>query len=267
MPQASIEINGSAISNENLPINTLVQLSNLDVGDESTYLWEIVDQPPGTADALSSTSIENPTITPKKEHTYLVQLTVDLGLPSEVVDRKIFRVRSLTTNMALVATEETTEGVSGAWSVDQNETLQTLINRIYGGAVIVCQANGAVNAGDTVTPTGIATLKSGLPGVERVPDVSPIDGTDAAIATKVVGVVLGKPDGTSAVLDNGVCLVRFSGLLDVVSFTGTPTAGDPVFVSDAGTPALAVGSNSRTIGVVVDATAGAWKPFLFGLNL
>lgn len=267
MPQADIEINGSAASDEDLPINTLVQLSNNDVGDESTYLWEIVSQPPGAADSLSATNIENPTITPLKEHTYLVQLTVDFGLPTEQIDRKLFRVRHFKTDLALVGTEETVEGVSQAWSVDQNENLQVLIDRIFGGTVIACQANGALNAGDTVTVTGVATLKSGLPGEERVPDVSPIDGTDAAIASKVVGVVIGRPDGTLAVGDNEVCLVRFSGLLDVVTFTGTPTAGDPVYVSDAGAPALVAGSNSRTIGVVADATAGAWKPFLFGLNL
>ena len=267
MPQADIEINGTAASDEDLPLSTLVQLSNNDVGDESTYLWEVVSQPPGTADVLSSAVIENPTITPLKEHTYMLQLTVDLGLPTEAIDRKLFRVRHLATAAALVGTEETTEGVDGAWSIDQNENLQALIDRIYGGTVVVCQANGAVNAGATVTPTGVAVLKAGLVGEENVPDVSPIDGTDAAIATKVVGVVMGDPKGTAAVADGEVCLVRFAGLLDVVTFTGAPTAGDPVYVSDAGAPALAVGSNSRTIGVVIDATGGAWKPFLFGLNL
>ena len=47
MPQAAIEINAVEASDENLPIDTLVQLSNNDVGDETTYLWEIVSQPPG----------------------------------------------------------------------------------------------------------------------------------------------------------------------------------------------------------------------------
>lgn len=266
MPQAIIEINGTAASDEDLPINTLVQLSNDDVGDESTYLWEIIDQPPGAADALSSTSIENPTITPQKEHTYLIQLTVDDGLPTEVVDRKLFRVRELKTDAALISIQETTEGVDSAWGIDQNENLQRLNDRIFGGTVIACLANGALNAGDTVTPTGVATIKSGLPGEERLPDVSPIDGTDAAIASKIIGVVVSTPDGTAAVLNNTVCLVRFSGVFDVATFTGTPSAGDPVYVSDAGAPALAPGTYTRTIGTVADATAGAWKPFLYPLD-
>ena len=39
MPQAKIEINGTAGSDEDLPINVLVQLSNEDVGGEVTYTY------------------------------------------------------------------------------------------------------------------------------------------------------------------------------------------------------------------------------------
>ena len=93
--QADIEFNGTAASDEDLPINTLVQLSNNDLGDETTYLWELVSQPVGAADALSATNIKAPTLTPRKEGTYLLQLTVDATFPTEVVDRKIFRIRQL----------------------------------------------------------------------------------------------------------------------------------------------------------------------------
>ena len=56
MTQALITVNAVAGSNTDLPINTLVQLNNTGNGGEITYAWSILDQPPGTADALSSTN-------------------------------------------------------------------------------------------------------------------------------------------------------------------------------------------------------------------
>ena len=64
MPQALITVNAVVGSNDDLPIDTLVTLANDNVGGETTYLWEIVDQPVGTADTLSSTSAPSVTFTP-----------------------------------------------------------------------------------------------------------------------------------------------------------------------------------------------------------
>ncbi len=261
MPQAIIEINAVAASNNDLPINTLVQLSNDDAGDESTYLWSIVSQPPGAADALSSTTIENPTITPEKEDTYLIKLIVDQGLPGEATDIKLFRIRRLKTNNALIATEETTQGPQNAWSLPQNETLSSYDDRIFGGDIVVAQAAGSLTAGTTVAFDAVNIIKAGLPGAENVPRVSSINATDATIITKALGVVISKPDGSTTIIANDMVLVRMSGLLDITQ-TGTPAVGDNVFVSDGGVPALIPGTNQRLIGAVVDPTAGAWKVFL-----
>ena len=149
MPQADIEINGTAASDEDLPINTLVQLSNNDVGDESTYLWEIVSQPTGPVDALSATNIEGPTLTPLKEGTYLLQLTVDQGLPTEQVDRKLFRIRVIKTFVGLIAAEETVEAdPTEGWKTRQNDTLRRYGDLAVGGIVIACQSNEARSVGD-----------------------------------------------------------------------------------------------------------------------
>lgn len=261
MPQAIIEINSVAASNNDLPINTLVQLSNDDAGDESTYLWSILSQPPGAADALSSTTIENPTITPQKEDTYLIKLIVDQGLAGESTDIKLFRIRRLKTDNALIATQETIEGPQNAWSLPQNETLSSLDNRIFGGDIIVAQAAGALTVGTTVAFDAVNIIKAGLPGAENVPRASAINATDATITTKALGVVISKPDGSTTILANDMVLVRMSGLLDITQ-TGTPTVGDNVFVSDGGVPSLIPGINFRLIGAVVDPTAGAWKVFL-----
>ena len=46
MPQAKILVNGIIGSNDDVTINTLVQLNNQNIGGESTYSWAILEQPP-----------------------------------------------------------------------------------------------------------------------------------------------------------------------------------------------------------------------------
>lgn len=265
MPQADIEINAVASSNEDLPINTVVQLSNNDVGDESTYDWSIISQPPGPADALSSLVIENPTLLPQKEDTYLIQLIVDLGLPGESTDRKLFRVRRLKTDAALIATAESTQGTQGAWSFPQNETLNKILNHVYDGDVIVAQAGGPLTAGASVQLDETNTIKTGLPGEERLPRANSINATDPSIASKIVGIVVGKPNGDTVVLANDLVLVRMTGFFDLANI-GVPAIGDPVFVNDSGVLALIQGTNRKKMGVVIDDTAGAWRAYLSTLT-
>lgn len=268
MPQADIEFNGTAASDEDLPINTLVQLSNNDVGDESTYDWEIVSQPAGTADALSSLTIENPTLTPKKEDAYLVQLTVDLGLPSEVVDRKLFRIRRLKTFNRLVAAEETIEADSDeGYKTAQNATLADHDNRLVTGTVLCGVAGTALSIGDIAKVTEIATIKSTLPGEEVLPELSAALATVADVTSIPVAMVIGAPDGTGAVGIGDLVLVRYLGLFLEATFTGVPSAiGDPVYISDTGVPALAVGTNTRQLGVVANFGAGEYTVFVNGLG-
>lgn len=265
MPQADIEINAVASSNEDLPINTLVQFSNNDVGDESTYAWSIISQPPGAADAFSSLIIENPTLTPLKEDTYLVQLIVDQGLAGESVDRKLFRVRRLKTDAALIAVSETTQGTQNAWAYPQNETLGKILNRIYDGIIIVAQASEPLTVGATVELSATTIIKSGLPGAERVPNASNINATDPNVVSKIVGIAVGQPNGSTSVTTNDMVLVRMEGLFDV-AHTGTPAVGDFVFMNDSGVLSLTPGTNRRQLGVVIDATPGAWRAFLTTLT-
>src|SRR5262245_63840027 len=98
MTQALITINGSPGADIDLPIDTLVQLNNTGTGGELTYKWSIVSQPPGTLDALSATNIQNPTFTPKKEGSYLIQLIVNESLGTEKRDRTIAAVRHIKSN-------------------------------------------------------------------------------------------------------------------------------------------------------------------------
>lgn len=267
MPQADIEINGTAASDENLPIDTLVQLSNNDAGDETTYLWEIVDQPEGTADSLSSTSIENPTITPEKEGTYLLQLTVDQGLGSEVVDRKLFRVRQLKTNNTLQAAEETTEADSSrGWSTAEINTIKDHDNKLVTGIIIAGVAGAAgIVQGDVVQVTGVTTIKSGLPGEEDLPTFEVVLATNTEVIHEPLGVVISTPDGSTTPASGDIILVRYLGLFETV-FTGTPTAGDPVYVNDTGDVSLSVGTNHRRIGHAINPSGGNYNLFINGLD-
>lgn len=267
MPQADIEFNGTPASDEDLPINVLVQLSNNDIGDESTYDWEIVSQPEGPADALSSVNIENPTLTPTKEGSYHLQLTVDIGLPSEVIDRKIFRLRQLKTFNRLVAAEETIEvDPDEGYKTAQNATLQDHDNRLVTGLVVCGIAGNALTAGDVIKITEVVTIKSTLPGEEDLPEFSDALATLADVAFVPLGVVIGKPDGSAGVGVGEPVLVMFTGLFTVATFAGVPVLGDPVYVSDTGVPALVPGTNSRVIGHVANVGAGVYTAYINGLQ-
>lgn len=267
MPQADIEFNGTPASDEDFPINVLVQLSNNDIGDESTYDWEVVSQPEGTPDVLSSVNIENPTLTPTKEGSYHLQLTIDIGLPSEVIDRKIFRLRQLKTFNRLIAAEESIEvDADEGWKTAQNATIQDHDNRLVTGLVICGVAGNALTAGDIVKVTEVVTIKATLPGEEDLPEFSDALATLADVASSPLAVVIGAPDGSAGMGPGELVLVMFAGLFNAVTFAGAPTLGDDVYVSDTGVPVLVPGTNTRVIGTVVNVGAGVYTALINGLH-
>ncbi len=269
MPQAVIEINGVAGSDADLPIGTLVQLSNADIGGEITYLWEIVDQPEGTADALSSSAIENPTFTPNKEGSYMLRLTVNASLSTEHVDQAIAAVLSIKTSERIPAATETTEvDAAAGWKASVNALLTRLNNTLADANIIVCKLPGAsVPAlGDIVTIGKTdAVLKTGLPGEEVIPACAKCLASSAVSIIGPLGSVIGAPDG-GALVANGYACVRMFGISEVAE-AGAPTAGDLVYVSDLAQPALVAGSNSRIIGSVTYSSAGVWRWLVTGFKV
>ncbi len=265
MPQALIEINAVAGSNDNLPINTLVQLSNADTGGEVTYLWEILDQPEGTADVLSNPAIENPTFTPTKEGSYLIRVTVNDTLVSETSDMVIAAVRQLKTNERIPAAMETIEvSTSLGWKPATNRLLQIVDDVARDANLIICvnpPASFPV-VGDIVKFTETALIKVGLPGEERLLLCEKSLATALADVTGPLGVVVGTPTGASPAA-NGLVVVRRFGLVEPTE-AGAPTIGDPVYVSDTAQPALVAGTNSRKIGKVVYSTASIWRWMIDG---
>ncbi len=179
MPQAKISINGVDGSNDNLPINTLVQLSNDNSGGEFSYAWTILNQPDGPTDSLSATNIQNPTLTPKKEGTYLVQLIVNGSLE----DVQIAAIRYLKSLERAPAAGETTEDSEAeGWEIAQNN-LNSRVDALVGdpGTLVAVAGQAGLVAGNIVRATTTAVIKSGLPGQETLPSVTLVNPTAGPI--------------------------------------------------------------------------------------
>lgn len=263
--QASIEVNAVVGSDDDLAINTLVQLSNDDGGDEATYTWSILEQPPGAADSLSSTAIENPTLTPLKEGTYLVRLVVDSGLPTEVSDQVVLGIRHLKSRIRVPAPSESTETGADGWAEPAANEALRLVDTLRGDSnVIVASAGTAgITVGSVMRFTGVATLKSGLPGEEDVVAVRTALATELQYHAGPLAVMLGTVAAFGAPSSGDLCYVRLRGL--VTGVTGVPSAvGDPVYLSDAGVFALTAGTYSRPVGVVVAFSGGLYDVWFDG---
>ena len=267
MSRAKIKVNGVDGSDTDLPINTLVQLSNDDDGDESTYLWSVEDQPSGTADNLSATSLENPTITPKKEGPYRVQLITDEGLATEQVDSVILGVRYLKSQLLPPAVNEETERGARGWADPPGmDSYVGLLERLNADPAIFVAQNdqgGALDQGDVVYVSGVATLKVGLPGEEKIPKLKKALATSATTVAYSLAIIEGGVDGTTGTTNGELARVRMFGFINK-QFAGSPTVGDLVYVSDTGAVALAAGSNSRKIGHVIESSGGLYRIWFDG---
>jgi hypothetical protein len=250
MPAADIEINAVASGGVDVPINVPVQLSNADVGGETTYAWQILDQPEGAADALSSPAIENPTFTPRKEGSYLIRLVVNASTPTEAIDTAVVSVVEFRTGERLPAAGELLErDTVRGWATAVNRQLRR-VDRLRGDAgIIAATATAGMAVGSIVRlSSAIDTLKAGLPGEEIVPRAALLG---AASAYGLVGVIVAVCDGGS-IAAGKLVLVRVSGLVEFTE-AGAPVVGDLVYVDNAGEPTLTATSatHPRLVGRVV----------------
>ena len=233
MAQALITINGTVGSNDDLPINVSVLLSNVDSGGEDFYFWEILDQPPGPADAITPNNIKSPSFTPKKEGSYLIQLTVNNNV--DLANRAIAAVRFLKTRERAPAAQEQTEvDTTKGWGDATNDWFSRLDNFIADPGVIVGVAEGALVVGNIVrlSPvSGFSVLKSGLPGEEIVPRFSLVSGDD--LYTGPVFLFIGTASGSTTAISGDVVRARLFGMY----FTTLPfgvSVGDTLYVRPDG---------------------------------
>jgi hypothetical protein len=268
MPAASITINGVTGSDIDLPINILINLNNNNVGDESSYAWSIEDKPSGSAASLTGATTTNPTFTPDVEGTYLVKLVVDAGLPTEATDTVVAAVLQLKSGYRIPAATETTEAnATRGWAETTNVLLREHDDVEFTQLVYAGVAAGPLTLGTLVYPSSTATLKSGLPGEEIIPQVAQALATDVTVAEeRPIGYLVRRADhGVAPIVASDVVICLRRGLVD--GLTGSPSVGDPVYLSDTGTLALTPGTHNRNVGYVLAAGGGQYTCDFTGYSL
>jgi len=264
MARALIEINTVAGSNNDLPIDTLVQLSNSDNGGELTYLWEWIDRPEGSTAAFSDPAIENPTFTPDVEGTYLIRLTVNRTLATESVNKVICGVKQMKSGMRVPAAGETTEeSTSRGWARDLNRAMRILDNGFADPSVITGQADVNLARGDVVVITDMATIKAGLPGEELVPVFEKAQASNIAEMDKPLYVVMNDIAGNTSVSANELFRAKLTGIVGPLSL-GSGSVLDSVYVTDAAAISVTVGTYARRIGHIVYIDGSDYYVFVDG---
>lgn len=251
--QAQITINAVAGSNDDLPLNTLVTLSNNGLGGETTYLWSILSQPEGPTDALSATNILSPTFTPTKEGSYLIRLIVNFGLPTEQTDIVIAAVRELETRERIPAAGETTENnPTTGWANTAVDRILQRVTRLEDAGVAIGAAGAAgLVAGSVVWVNDTTTIATGLPDQRTLPVFDLASAATLLTIQNDVAVILSGVDGNPAPALGDLVRVLSAGLYTGVPYVGpAPTVGDPVYVSDSGTLELTSGTYPRIVGNV-----------------
>lgn len=250
MPIARIKVNAVIGSNDDVPLNVLVQLANDNVGDETSFLWSIVAQPEGAAVGLSGTIGPSVSFTPTKEGTYLIKLIVDHGLATESTDTKIVGVRQLASGQRIPSAQEALEAGSTGWADAAARNLQLVDQlRMDAQSLIAWSFPGAA-VDQVVQLTGLHTLKAGLPGQVDIPQVSAFTGVQDG---RRFGIIVG-PARTGGAVDDALVRVRLFGLHEN-SQAGSPAVGDLVYLNPATyKPMLA--PSAVAIGTVVK-VAGA----------
>ena len=264
MARALITVDSVAGSALDATIDTQLQLSNSNEGGESTYAWEILSQPSGTADALSATGIQSPTFRPKKEGGYLIEIKVNGGGSATLVNRIVVRVRHMKSRLMSVAKGETLESGASGWSDETHETIR-LLDEIRGDpGICICVAGENLSTvGQVVRFSTLATIKTGLPGEEKLPKAYSAPASSQANVEGMLGLFLGTPAGGATATTGQLVKVRLFGY-QTVAITPVPAVNAPIYVSTAGLMAAAPGTVLRQIGRVFDADGSTMTVFFDG---
>ena len=250
MARALIEINTVVGSNNDLPIDTLVQLSNSDNGGELTYLWEWMDKPEGSLAAFSDPAIENPTFTPDVEGTYLVRLTVNRTLASQSINKVICGVKQVKSGMRVPAAGETTEeSTSRGWARDVNRALRILDTGYADTAVVTGQADVNLAKGDVLVISDMAIIKAGLPGEELVPVFEKAQASSANEMDRMLYVAETDIAGNTSITANELFRARLSGVIGPLALLGGSVL-DSVYVTDAAVISTVPGTYARRLGYI-----------------
>lgn len=286
MVAALITVDAVVGSDDDRTVGALVTLANVADGDESTYQWDILSQPPGGTDVLSSGSALSPTFTPTKAGSYLIRLIVDAALATRRENRVIVAVRHQRSGLRAPALGEGTEvqntgSDSPGWRKSLCD-LYALADRTFGdtGRVLV-------KVSGTVSPNSVVALQGRFTGANQyevlpltnnglVPVVAPVTATEDT--TKLlVGVVEDVVQANSAPMNaNGpwadpFAVVRFFGrperflnsMSNIPAEDGATPDAELVFLSDTGTVSRTPGTYRRALGYLLSESAASYPNTYF----
>jgi hypothetical protein len=246
---AIISIGGfpGGVSNDNLPLGVSCSLFSVDTA--TTYTWSIVSQPAGPNDSIVGSG-QSVSFTPTKEGSYLVRLTVDVGLPSEDSQQLIAAVRELETGDRIPAIGETTENsANDGWANPVDAILERVTRFTEAGVLPGVAGAAGLAVGDVVYASGVYTLAATLPGARVVPSWAKAQANSVAAMQGVFGVLVGSVKG-GTIASGDVITVRTTGLYQGVPYGSAPTVGQPVYISNAASLSLTIGTIDRQIGTV-----------------
>lgn len=225
MASAIITVNGVPGSKDNLAIGQELALSNQDEGGEVSYLWELLTQPAGDNDAIPGNAQKDVAFIPRKEGSYLLKLSVNLGLPDEAVQIIALSVRNMRTGLRVPAAGETLQMDAGrGWAPALEYALNTLEKAVTEGVVIIAVAGEANLSRGTVVALndGLTVVKPGLPGQESLPRVRRAPRGGTAIPQRLtLGIVEGTPRYYVTPAQNELVLIRLLGVYGPIALPGT----------------------------------------------
>jgi hypothetical protein len=268
MPSASITID--AVTGSNPPngtplvIGATVQLGNNNSGGELTYLWEWLDKPEGSLAAFSNPNIVNPTFIADVEGTYLIRLTVNLALASEVSDQVIAAVKQLKSQIRVPAAGEIAEeSALRGWARDVNRAWNTF-DRVQANPGRIVAITDSVQArGKVLVVDAMHTLKAGLPGEEKVPLVVTAAANSASYMRMPLAVMDVAVDGSTSVGAGELIYCTFSGVIGPLALGGG-AYGDRLYVTDAGTVSITPGTTTRRIGYIIHVDGADYYVYVNG---
>lgn len=224
------------------------------------WLWQILDQPEGPADNLTANNIQNPQLTPTKEGSYLLQCTVNNGFADQKQDKVNLIVADMKTLDRVPSAGETLEvDTVRGWATAVNRWLARVSRLAADSGVIVGVAGQAgLTRGHILRPSGVVTIKNGLPGQERLMSFTLALGTTLAHARHPLFILEGDVAGNIAPANGALIRARHTGLFEnVAGGFGGALIGDPLYLGNTGFLEVAPGTVPRELASVLESIAGA----------
>lgn len=248
--RAKIKINSVAGSRIDISPGAVVNLSNDGLGDESTYLWELIDVPEGSTAVLSSSSIAAPHFTADIEGSYLIKLTVNRTLDDEDIDQAIAGVLQYRSATRIPAAGESTEvSLARGWARDVNRALQKFDRLTSDPTAVIGLASELLSRGRVVAIDGAGTIMTSTPGEATVPNFTPALATDADLMQEPLYLVDHTPTGGLSASSADPVFARMYGVVGPITLGGGGVGGK-LYVTDTGSLSTSPGTNVRRVGTI-----------------